>query len=119
MVYRNENGCKLNNSDLRVKGAEHKYQDTTGVKPQQFQEIVSQIDLSSPSGVRYRALVQLLWSNALRRGEVIKLDIKDVDLDNCELYIMGKGRQQKDKVVLHSNGKIYRTYTKTLYIAHG
>ena len=91
---------ELSNSALRVKGAEHKYRDTTGVKPQQFQELVSQIDLSSESGVRDRALVQLLWSNALRRGEAIKLDIKDIDLDNCELYIMGKGRQQKEKVGL-------------------
>ena len=38
------------------------------------------------------ALLRLLWENALRRGEVVKADIKDFDSDSRSLTIYGKGQ---------------------------
>jgi len=50
-------------------------------------------------GVRDYALLRLLWENALRRGEVSALDIKDLDIENKRLWILGKGRGTQKEVI--------------------
>lgn len=42
------------------------------------------------------AILRLLYDLALRRGEVARLDVEDVDLDTGELSILGKARTQRE-----------------------
>jgi integrase/recombinase XerC len=46
------------------------------------------------------ALLHLLFDLGLRRGEVVRLDIEDVDLSAGRLSILGKGRTQKEALTL-------------------
>lgn len=48
-------------------------------------------------GVRDQALVMLMWSLALRRVELVRLDFDDWDSERSQIWIWGKKRHQKQK----------------------
>ncbi|MGB6067935.1 MAG: tyrosine-type recombinase/integrase [Desulfomonilaceae bacterium] len=68
----------------------------TGV--QKLQEEVSK--RTDPKGLRDKALLHLLYDLALRRSEVVGLDLEDVDLERGTLRVLGKGRLQKETLSL-------------------
>jgi integrase/recombinase XerC len=41
------------------------------------------------------AMIRLLYDLALRRGEVVRLDLADVDVTGRRLWVLGKGRREK------------------------
>lgn len=85
--------------DLMVLGNEV-YRDTTGVKSDQFAEIISDIKTDTVSGKRDYALLRLLWDNGLRRGEISNLNVEDFNGADSTLTILGKGRLSKEKIYL-------------------
>ncbi len=63
---------------------------------EQVEEIVSLCDLTTLQGIRDRALLELLWSTGIRRGEVASLEIYSVDFSRKILTIVqGKGKQDR------------------------
>jgi integrase/recombinase XerC len=79
------------------------YRDTTGIDLDRFKEVLATCDLKTINGVRDYAILILLWSNALRRSEVTKCDVKDFDGDGQSLRIYGKGRGTEDEVISLGN----------------
>ncbi len=59
----------------------------------------------SYKGKRDYAILQLLSSNALCRAEVVSINIEDWDSGRY-LWIMGKGRTDKERITLNSNTAI-------------
>ena len=55
-------------------------------------------DTSTPQGQRDRALLELLYASGLRVSELVKLNLEQVDLDNREIRVWGKG--SKERMVL-------------------
>ncbi len=53
----------------------------------------------SPSGLRDRALLELLYASGLRAGEAVQLDCSDIDLDSHEI-IVREGKGGRDRVAL-------------------
>jgi integrase len=51
--------------------------------------------------VRLRALVALLLYQGLRQIEICRLDVADVRLANKQLYVLGKGRDDREPIYLH------------------
>jgi integrase/recombinase XerC len=51
-------------------------------------------------GLRDRALLSMLYAMALRRAEVIALDVQDIDLEGSRAWIIGKGRTEKEAVTI-------------------
>jgi integrase/recombinase XerC len=50
----------------------------------------------SPGGMRDRAMLELLYASGLRAGELVKLDIADVDLETREVRVRsGKGAKER------------------------
>jgi integrase/recombinase XerC len=75
------------------------YRDTKGVGTDGMKGILSVIDRSTTRGKRDYAVMRLFWENALRRGEIEKLDL--ADFDGTRLAILGKGRgTQKEWIEL-------------------
>ncbi len=78
-----------------------RYRETTGISFEVYRRMLAVPDRSTLKGKRDYAILRLLWDNALRRGEVERAEIKDLDLDGRSLLILGKGKgQQKVGVTL-------------------
>ncbi len=75
------------------------YRDTSGISPSDYKSILSVVNRNSLKGKRDYALLVLLWGNALRRGEVAKANIKDLNLVDGTLRIYGKGKGTQSEVV--------------------
>jgi len=64
----------------------------------EVEHILSLPDVSKPSGIRDRAMLETLYSTGIRRSELVRLGIYDVQPDAGTLMVrLGKGR--KDRVV--------------------
>ena len=64
----------------------------------QVESILSVPDIDDPLGIRDRAMLELLYSNGLRRTELINLRIEDLNPERRTLQIR-KGKGNKDRVV--------------------
>jgi integrase/recombinase XerC len=75
--------------------------DTRGPGKTGVQKIREEISKrTDPKGLRDKAIVHLLYDLALRRSEVVGLDLEDVDLEQGTIRILGKGRLQKETLSL-------------------
>jgi integrase/recombinase XerC len=71
------------------------YRDTRGPGRKGFR-----LMLEAAGNDRDRAMLRLLHDLGLRRGEVVGLDLADVDLEGSFVWILGKGRTQKEQLTL-------------------
>lgn len=55
------------------------------------------IDLSTPEGLRDRALCELLYGSGLRVSEALQLDVNDIDRRDRTVRVLGK--RQKERIV--------------------
>jgi integrase/recombinase XerC len=92
--------CEWSLSDIKREKS-NGYRDTTGISPEAFKAMLAVPDREKPKGFRDYAILRLLWDNALRRSEVSKANVKDLDLEAGILWILGKGRgSQKEAIAL-------------------
>ena len=68
------------------------YRDTKGIPISQFKNMIDAVNTDTIKGLRDKAILLLLWGNALRRGEIANCDISDFRLAAGELVITGKGK---------------------------
>ena len=53
------------------------------------------IDIKTPYDARNKAILELLYSSGLRITELINLEMANIDLENCLIRVMGKGRKER------------------------
>ncbi len=61
----------------------------------EVEDMLNEIDLSSESGLRDRAIIELLYSGGLRVSELIKLNRGDINLERREFVVRGKGGKDR------------------------
>jgi integrase/recombinase XerC len=71
------------------------YRDTRGPGTNAVQLLLSQVAGSRPRDVRDRAIIRLLFDLSLRRGEVVTLDVEDVELERKAIHVLRKGKTEK------------------------
>jgi len=77
-----------------VKG--ESYRDTRGPGVEGVRALLGSLDARQDAkGVRDRLIIRLLYDLALRRAEVVSLDVEDVDLLAGTVAVFGKGRREK------------------------
>lgn len=77
------------------------YRDTKGPGRKGVRLLLDELAArKDKKGIRDRALVRLLYDLGLRRGEVVALDLEDVDLKAGSVSILGKGRTEKETLTL-------------------
>ena len=82
------------------------YRDTTGVGKDDFKKILSQPDRTTKKGRRDFAILNLLWSNVLRRGEICKTNVSDFDPETKTLAVLGKGKGTQRELVSCSRATV-------------
>lgn len=78
------------------------YRDTRGPGVDGYRALMAALEEEgdTPRSRRDRALLAMLYTMALRRAEAVGLDMGDVDLDARRLWIVGKGRREREAVTI-------------------
>lgn len=61
----------------------------------ELQTIIDSIELDTPLGLRNRLIIELLYATGLRVSELININIKDIDIKNKEIRVLGKGSKER------------------------
>ncbi len=92
---------------LEVEGVEvEAVRDTKGPGPEGVKKLLALVEhRQDKKSRRDLALLRLLYDLALRRGEVCSLDVEHVDLAGGGLWVLGKGRKQRQRLTLPPKAK--------------
>ena len=66
--------------------------------PEEVERVLAVPDTGTPLGVRDRAMLEVLYSTGMRRGELARLAISDMDFERGTVLIR-EGKHRKDRVV--------------------
>ncbi len=61
----------------------------------EVEDMLEQIDISTESGLRDRAIIELLYSGGLRVSELVNLDRGSINLERREFMVRGKGSKDR------------------------
>ncbi len=102
--------------ELKIKGIKSRpYRDTAGPGTRNVRKMLGLIEgrkkkdikkdnrqeaQANPKAIRDYAILRLLFDLALRRGEVVSLDLSDIDLEGRQIKVKGKGRAEKEILAL-------------------
>lgn len=67
----------------------------------EIEKILNNIKIDTPAGYRNRVILELLWATGMRVSELSNLNFGDLNLDENEIKVFGKGA--KERIVLISN----------------
>ena len=65
---------------------------------EEVEEVMAKVDITTPAGVRNRAMLETLYSTGMRRKELVSLTIDDLDLDRGLVFVR-EGKGQKDRLI--------------------
>ena len=66
--------------------------------PEEVEQVLGSIDVTQPIGVRDRALLEMAYSTGMRRNELAKVKLSDIDRERGTVMVrLGKG--EKDRTV--------------------
>lgn len=64
----------------------------------EIEQILSNINIDTPAGYRNRAILELLWASGMRVSELSGLNFCNLNLENNEITVFGKGA--KERIIL-------------------
>lgn len=76
----------------------------------EVEDMLEQIDLSTESGLRDRAIIELLYSGGLRVSELVRLNRDSINLDRREFVVRGKGSKDRPIFISKSAADRVRDY---------
>ncbi len=79
----------------------------------QLKKLFEVQDLNKKSGLRDRAILEMLFSTGLRVSELVGLDIEDINLESGEFNVIGKGRKVRLVYLSNSAKDWIRRYLNT------
>lgn len=79
----------------------------------EVEDMLNQIDTSTESGLRDRAIIELLYSGGLRVSELVGLDRGSINLERREFMVRGKGSKDRPIFISQSAADRVRDYLDT------
>ena len=64
------------------------------ISPEQVEHVIACCDVSTPSGLRDRAIILLLARLALRAGDIVAMQLEDIDWKSALVRVCGKSGRQ-------------------------
>jgi len=87
----------------------------TGVlKNAEMKKMLGKIDTSGIKGYRDRAILELMYSCGLRAGEIVNLNVEDVDFTNALAKVTGKGNKERMVPIGKTALRFLETYIKAV-----
>ena len=102
--------------------SQNKKHKRDGVNDEEIERLVDQLrnEKATPHNTKMRAIFCLLALQGLRQVELVRLDVKDIDLVRSVAYVRGKGRDDKEPISLHpATVDALKTYLKVSKLADG
>ncbi len=69
--------------------------------PDEVEKILNNVKIETPAGFRNRVILELLWATGMRVSELSNLNFGDLNLEENEIRVFGKGA--KERIVLVSD----------------
>ena len=92
---------KVSNNPFRIVSSPKKSNKLPNyMKYNEFEEMINTCK-SDALGIRNRCLLEVLFSTGARIGELINIELDDIDLSNNEIKVLGKGN--KERIVYLNN----------------
>ena len=66
--------------------------------PDEIENILNNTKIETPAGYRNRTILELLWATGMRISELSGLNFGDLNLENNEIRVFGKG--SKERIIL-------------------
>ena len=82
------------NPSLAITGPKQRFEPCKVLTISQIKTLIESPDMTTVAGVRDRVMLELLYSSAFRRSEIIALKIKDFDDDYRRVRFKGKGNKE-------------------------
>lgn len=67
----------------------------------------------TPVGFRDRAILEMLYASGMRVGELVGMDLKDIDIISSTVKVFGKGKKERIVPIGHHALSALRDYLKT------
>jgi len=80
----------------------------------QTKKLLSKITTDSAAGYRERAMYELLYSTGIRIGELLRLDVEDIDFKHHTALVTGKGDKQRMVPVGKTALRYLESYVKAV-----
>ena len=62
--------------------------------PNEVEQILNNVNIETPAGFRNRVILELLWATGMRVSELSNLNFEDLNLDENEIRVFGKGAKE-------------------------
>src|SRR5205823_1264293 len=66
----------------------------------------------TPEGERDHAMLRLLWATGMRVGELVTLNVSDVDLANARVRVVGRGLEELRQILGHASIATTQIYSQ-------
>jgi tyrosine recombinase XerC len=80
---------------------------------EEIDKIISGIKIDTPSGYRNRAILELLWTTGMRVSELSGINFGDLNLENNEITVFGKGAKERIVLITDKAKKYLEGYINT------
>ncbi len=80
---------------------------------QEIEQILGKIRIETPAGYRNRTIFELLYATGMRVSELSGLNYGDLNLENNEIRVLGKGNKERIVLVSNKAKEFLNTYLKT------
>lgn len=81
--------------------------------PYEVEQILNNIKIDTPAGFRNKAILELLWATGMRVSELSGLNFEDLNLENNEIRVFGKGSKERIILVTDRAKSFLERYIKT------
>lgn len=79
---------------------------------QEIDKILGGLKIDSPAGYRNRTILELLYATGMRISELSNLNFENLNLDENEIKVFGKGSKERIVLVSEKSKKFLESYIK-------
>jgi len=80
---------------------------------EEIEQILSNINIDTPAGFRNRTILELLWASGMRVSELSGLNFGNLNLDNNEITVFGKGAKERIILITDRAKNYLKSYINT------